>query len=166
MTLGDASAELRAALVDVITHGAYLLDERRFGEWIELTAPEFRYRIEAYSPDIRKEMTWLDHDRSGMAALIELLPKHHVDGADLLRHVSVGQVVLEGAERARALSAVAIFSTARDTGDAHVDGGSSRLFLTGRYHDQFVRAGERWLLSARSVRIQTRQLGLGSHLFP
>ncbi len=95
MTTRAATAELRAQLTDLIARSAFLLDERRFGEWVDLTAIDFRYRIHAYSPDIRREMTWLDHDRAGMVALIELLPKHHVDGADLLRQVSVGQVLSE-----------------------------------------------------------------------
>ena len=162
----SGSAELRAQLTDVIAQSALLLDERRFGDWLELTARDFRYRIEAYSPDIRREMTWLDHDRAGMIALIELLPKHHVDGAYLLRHVSVGQVSSEGDTQASAVSSLSLFHTALDIGDAHVDGGSSRLFLVGRYHDRFTRQGEHWRLSQRVVRLQTRQLGVGSHLFP
>ncbi len=59
-----------------------------------------------------------------------------------------------------------IFYTARDIGDAHLEGGSSRLFLVGRYHDRFRLEGEHWRLSERTVRLQTRQLGVGSHLFP
>jgi len=161
-----AAAELRAELTDVVARSAFLLDEHRFGEWVDLTAADFRYRIQAYSPDIRREMTWLDHDRAGMVALIELLPKHHVDGADLLRQVSVGHVLSESPTEASSVSSLSIFYTARDIGDAHVDGGSSRLFLVGRYHDRFRREGEHWRLSERTVRLQTRQLGVGSHLFP
>jgi methanesulfonate monooxygenase small subunit len=159
-------AELRAALSNVIAEGALLLDERRFGEWIDLTASAFRYRIQAYSHDIRRDMTWLDHDRNGMIALIELLPKHHVDGGDWLRQVGVGKVTAEGDGTASAVSSLAVFHTARDIGDAHVDGGSSRLLLVGRYHDRFVEEDGRWLLTERVVRLQTRQLGVGSHLFP
>jgi methanesulfonate monooxygenase small subunit len=161
-----SQAELRAALANVIAESAWLLDERRFGEWVDLTAPSFRYRIEAYSHDIRKNMTWLDHDRGGMIALIELLPKHHVDGGDWLRQVSVGNVSAEGAGAASAVSSLAVFHTAKDVGDAHVEGGSSKLLLVGRYHDRFLHDGARWLLTERVVRLHTRQLGVGSHLFP
>jgi methanesulfonate monooxygenase subunit beta len=159
-------AELRAELTNVVAESAQLLDERRFGEWVDLAAPSFRYRIEAYSHDIRKNMTWLDHDRAGMVALIELLPKHHIDGGDWLRQVSVGRVDSEGPSSARAVSSLAVFHTVRDIGDAHLEGGSSRLLLVGRYHDRFEHDGARWLLSERVVRLQTRQLGVGSHLFP
>lgn len=161
-----SDAELRAALGDLVAEGAQLLDERRFGEWIDLTSASLRYRIEAYSHDIRKNMTWLDHDRSGMVALIELLPKHHTDGGDWLRQVSLGKVSIEAAGRASAVSSLAVFHTTRDVGNAHVQGGSSRLLLVGRYHDRFEHDGTRWLLSERVVRLQTRQLGVGSHLFP
>lgn len=159
-------AELRAALSDLVADSAQLLDERRFGEWLDLTAASFHYRIEAYSHDIRKNMVWLDHDRNGMVALIELLPKHHTDGGDWLRQVSVGKVEAEGPSAASAVSSLAAFHTARDIGDAHVEGGTSRLLLVGRYHDRFTHDGARWLLSERVVRLQTRQLGVGSHLFP
>lgn len=161
----SASWQLRGPLTELVCESARLLDERRFGEWLDLSAPEFRYRIESYSPELRRDMTWLDHDRAGMTALIELLPKHHVDGSDLLRHVSVGRIDAEG-DRASSTSSLAIFRTARDVGDVHVDGGSSQLFLVGHYRDKFRLAGERWLLSERVVRVQTRELGTGSHLFP
>lgn len=158
--------ELRAALANLVAESAQLLDEKRFGEWLDLTAPSFRYRIEAYSHDIRREMIWLDHDRAGMIALIELLPKHHIDGGDWLRHVSLGKVEREGPTTASAVSSLVVFQTVRDVGDAHVEGGSSRLHLVGRYHDFFEHDGQRWLLQSRSVRLQTRQLGVGTHLFP
>ncbi|HYQ16366.1 MAG TPA: nuclear transport factor 2 family protein [Polyangiaceae bacterium] len=159
-------AELRAEISNLISDSAQLLDERRFGDWIDLTAPSFRYRIEAYSHDIRKNMTWLDHDRGGMIALIELLPKHHIDGGDWLRQVSVGKVTLDAPSAASAVSSLAVFHTARDIGDSHLEGGSSRLLLVGRYHDRFEHDGQRWWLAERVVRLQTRQLGVGSHLFP
>jgi len=161
-----SDAELRAELSNLVAEGAQLLDERRFGEWIDLTAAAFRYRIEAYSHDLRKNMTWLDHDRNGMVALIELLPKHHVDGGDWLRQVSLGTVNREGPTSARATSSLAVFHTVVDVGNSHVDGGSSRLLLVGRYHDRFEHDGARWRLRERDVRLHTRQLGVGSHLFP
>jgi hypothetical protein len=79
--------------------------------------------------------------------------------------------VLEAADTAAAeavavTSSVSIFHTVLDVGDAHVDGGSSQLFAVGRYHDRFRLEGQRWLLVERRVKLHTRQLGVGSHLFP
>jgi methanesulfonate monooxygenase small subunit len=156
--------ELRAALEDVIYTGCLHLDELRFDAWLELAAPELRYRITAYSPEIRKEMTWLEHDRSGLAALFELLPRHHVNHAQWLRHAVLYQVVQEASDLARAVTSLAIHQTVVDVGDAHVDAGATRIFAVGRYHDRLRLDHGRWLLADRTVRLETRQLGIGTHL--
>lgn len=158
--------ELRAAIEEVVYRNAMFLDELRFKEWLAATAAEFRYRIQAYSPELRKDMVWLDHDRAGMAALIELLPKHHVDRADWFRHVVLNTVTPRPDGSVESVSSFAIFHTIVDVGDVHVEGGQTRLFAVGRYHDRFRSEGGEWLLSERVVKLHTRQLGLGSHLFP
>lgn len=159
-------AALRAEIEEAVYTGCLLLDELRFGPWLELTGPELRYRIQAYSPDIRKRMTWLDHDRRSLAALLEIVPRHHVDGAQWLRHAVVYTVAAEAVDVARAVSSLAIFHTAVDVGDAHLDGGSSRLFAVGRYRDRFRRERGHWLLAERTVVLETRQLGIGTHFIP
>lgn len=160
------SADLRAGIEEVLYAGCLFLDELRFANWLELTAAELRYRIQAYSPDIRKQMTWLDHDRRGLAALLEILPRHHVDGAQWIRHVVLYTVTREEPDHVRAVSSLAIFHTVVDVGDSHLEGGSSRLFAVGRYHDRFRREAGRWLLAERTVKLETRQLGIGTHLIP
>jgi methanesulfonate monooxygenase subunit beta len=157
---------VREAIADTIHAAALALDDLDFEGFLALTAPELRYRIEAYSPEIRKSMTWLDHDRASLAGLIELLPRHHVDSAQWLRLVSVARVTSGGPRLARAVSSVAFYHTVVDVGDVHVDGGSSRLFAIGRYHDELVLDGGRWLLAERRVKLATRQLGIGTHLLP
>jgi methanesulfonate monooxygenase small subunit len=159
-------SERRAAVEDVVYRSSLYLDELRFGEWLDLTTPDFHYRIQAYSPELRKDMTWLEHDRAGMAALVELLPRHHVNGAKWHRHTVLYTLEFEAGERVNAVSSITIHHTQTDVGDAHAEGGSSRLFLVGRYHDRLRHDGERWWLEDRSVRVDTRQLGVGSHLFP
>lgn len=156
--------ELRLALEDAIYTGCLHLDEQRFEAWLELAAPELRYRITAYSPEIRKEMTWLDHDRRGLAALFELLPKHHVNHAQWLRHAVVYHVVEEAPDLVRAVTSLAVYHTVRDVGDVHVDAGATRVFAVGRYHDRLRLEHGRWLLAERTVRLETRQLGIGTHL--
>ncbi len=156
-------AELRAAIEDIVYAGCEELDDGRFSAWLESTAPEFRYRIQAYSPDIRREMVWLDHDRRALAAMIDLLPKHHLDGAQWLRQAVVRTVAADGDDGVRAVSALAIFHTVVDVGDVHIDGGSSRLFAVGRYYDRFRAIEGRWRLVERTVKLDTRQLGVGSH---
>ena len=65
--------ERRAIAEDLIYGGVSLLDERRWDDWLELTTRDFRYQIGAYSPEIRKEMTWLEHDREGLRTQFALL---------------------------------------------------------------------------------------------
>jgi methanesulfonate monooxygenase small subunit len=151
---------------DVVYAGCLYLDDSQFGRWLELTAPEFRYRIQAYSPELRKEMTWLDRSRSELAALFELLPKHHIDGAKWSRHAVVYSASQATDGSLRAVSSVALFHTAVDIGDVQLESGSSRLFAVGRYEDRLRLESGRWLLSERTVRLDTRQLGVGTHLIP
>lgn len=159
-------SERRGEVEQVVYQSSLYLDELRFGEWLDLTAPDFHYRIQAYSPELRKDMIWLEHDRAGMAALIELLPRHHVNGAQWHRHTVLYTLTREADDRVSAVSSLTVHHTQIDVGDALAEGGSSRLFLVGRYHDRLRYDGERWLLEDRSVRVDTRQLGVGSHLFP
>jgi methanesulfonate monooxygenase small subunit len=147
----------------VIYRGAALLDERRFDDWLQLTAANFHYRIGAYSPEIRKEMTWLEHDRDGLRAQFELLGKHHLDHAIWFRQAVVQEVLQESAQTLRTITRLVIFQTAVDVGDVHVESGSTRLFAVARYHDQLVLEDGRWLLADRYARLDTRQLGIGTH---
>jgi methanesulfonate monooxygenase subunit beta len=155
---------LRSAIEDVIYAGVLHLDAQRFEAWLALSTPTFTYRIVAYSPELRKDMTWLEHDRSGLAGLFELIPKHHVDHAQWHRQAVLYSLEEDDSDGLRATTSFAVYRTSLDAGDSHVDGGSSQLFVVGRYHDRLVLLDGRWQLAERSVRLETRQLGLGSHL--
>jgi methanesulfonate monooxygenase subunit beta len=164
MTLTLSRSELRAAIEDVVYTGCLLQDEQQFQAWLELTAPELTYRIKAYSPEIRRDMTWLEHDRAGLVALFELLPKHHVNHAQWQRHATVYQVTADSPTEVRAVTSLAVHQTVLDVGDAHVDAGASSVFAVGRYLDSFRSIDGRWLLTERTVRLDTRLLGIGTHL--
>ncbi|MEY4508762.1 MAG: methanesulfonate monooxygenase subunit beta [Pseudomonadota bacterium] len=164
MTQNPSRAELRAAVEDVVYTGCLLQDQLAFSAWLELTAPELTYRITAYSPEIRRDMTWLEHDRAGLIALFELLPKHHVNHAQWQRHATVYQVTVESPTTLRAVTSLVVHHTVLDVGDAHVDAGATSVFAVGRYLDSFRLEQGRWLLSERTVRLETRQLGIGTHL--
>lgn len=159
-----SKAELRAQVEELIYTGCLLQDALEFRAWLELCAAELRYRIQTFSPEIRKDMTWLEHDRESLLALFELLPKHHVDHAQWHRHASVYQVVSEAPDSLRAVTSLAVHHTLVDVADAHRDAGSTRLFAVAHYHDRFRLEHGRWLLSERTVRLHTRQLGIGTHL--
>ena len=161
--MSASTHELRGLAEELIYRGAALLDQRRFDDWLQLTAAKFHYRIGAYSPEIRREMTWLEHDREGLRAQFELLGKHHLDHAIWFRHAVLQEVSQESASSLRAITRLAIYRTAVDVGDVHVESGSTRLFAVARYHDHLVLEDGRWLLADRLARLDTRQLGIGTH---
>ncbi len=151
--------DVDSAVRGLIYRSCLRLDEGDFPGWLDLCAPELRYTITAYSPEIRKEMTWLDHDRDGMEGLFKMLPKHNSDHSPLTRHASVYVVDLDDEENeATAITSVVVYRTA-------MDGGATDLFAVGKYFDTVSLEGETPLLAGRNVRLDTRELGIGSH-FP
>jgi len=153
----------RAGIEQAIYRGLLQLDARQFLQWLDGTTPDFRYRIEAHSHELRRPMTWLAHDREGLRALIELLPKHHTNRAVWTRHATVYTVDSAGQDAFDVVTQLAVYHTLVDVGDAHAQAGSSHLFAVGRYHDTVRLVGGTWLLAERTVRLDTLQLGIGSH---
>ncbi len=56
------------------------LDEEDFAGYLDLCAVDFHYRITAHSPELRKEMIWLDHDRTGLAAAYRAASRFRREG--------------------------------------------------------------------------------------
>ena len=134
------------------------LDDKQFNAYLELCDPAYHYKITAYSPEIRKDMTWLEHDKAGMQALFANLPKHNSDQSPLTRHVTVYTVKEDAATRqAQVISALQVFKTS-------LDGGATELFAVGKLHDQISLTDAGPKLLAREVRLQTRMLGFGYHI--
>lgn len=145
---------------DLIGRSCMLLDDERFDQWLELCAPEMRYTIETYSPEIRREMTWLNLDRTGLAQLFGTLRHHERDPGTLVRHPSILDLKIDAdGLRANAMTSVMIARTAAD--------GATGLFAVARYYDIFSTMGASPLLAARRVQLFTRILmsdSGGSHL--
>ena len=134
------------------------LDDKQFNAYLELCDPAYHYKITAYSPEIRKDMTWLEHDKAGMQGLFTNLPKHNSDQSPLTRHVTVYTVKEDAATRqAQVISALQVFKTS-------LDGGATELFAVGKLHDQISLTDAGPKLLAREVRLQTRMLGFGYHI--
>ena len=148
----------RHAITELICNSCMALDDKQFNAYLELCDPAYHYKITAYSPEIRKDMTWLEQDKAGMQALFANLPKHNSDQSPLTRHVSVYTVKEDAAARqAQVVSALQVFKTS-------LDGGATELFAVGKLHDlvSLTDAGPKLL--AREVRLQTRMLGFGYHI--
>lgn len=146
----------RVAIEEVVYRSCLLLDDRDFDGYLGLCDENFRYSIVAHSPEIRKDMTWLDHDKAGMHTLLTQLPRHNSDHSPLSRHVTVYTVDANGTE-AQVVSALQVFKT-------DLDGGVSRLFAVGRYTDTVKLNGGAPKLLKRVVKLDTRMLGIGYHI--
>jgi methanesulfonate monooxygenase subunit beta len=143
---------------ELVYRAALALDASDYGKFMALCAPDFRYTIAAYSPEIRREMTWLDHDKAGLEHLFTTLPRHNSDGAPLTRHVTVYTVDLEaGGQEASIVTALQVFQT-------RLDGGATGLLAVGKIHDRARLTSGGALLTRRRIQLDTRQLGIGTHI--
>ena len=148
----------RHAISELICTSCMTLDDKQFSAYLDLCDPAYTYKITAYSPEIRKDMTWLEHDKTGMQGLFTTLPKHNSDQSPLTRHVTVYTVKEDaGTQQAQVVSALQVFKTS-------LDGGATELFAVGKLHDLISLAGAVPKLLAREVRLQTRMLGFGYHI--
>ncbi len=153
-----SAASARAAVESLIYRSSLLLDAGDFDGFLGLCHPDFRYAIHAHSPEIRRDMVWMDLDKAGLATLFRNLPRHNSDHAPLSRHVTVYTVSVTAAgDQAGAVSALQVFQTA-------LDGGRTELFAVGKIHDVARVAGDDATLLSRIIRLDTRLLGIGSHI--
>jgi methanesulfonate monooxygenase small subunit len=148
--------EQRKQIEELVYRSCMALDERDFKGFLELCDAGFRYKVTVYSPEIRKEMVWLDHDRAGMETLFTNLPRHNSDHSPLVRHATVYTVKMNGST-AEVVSALQVFRT-------QLDGGATELYGVARLIDTVKLDGGSPKLAQRVVRMETRQLGFGSHI--
>ena len=149
-------SEQRQAIEELVYRSCLALDAKDYKAFLALCEEDFRYTISTYSPEIRREMVWLDHDRKGMETLFTNLPRHNSDHSPLTRHVTV-YTVDEKAGGAEVVSALQVFKT-------ELDGGATGLFAVGRFHDTVKLNGAGPRLARRMVRLETRLLGYGYHI--
>ena len=150
------NTEKRKAVEELVYRSCLALDGQDYKAFLALCDENFRYSISTYSPEIRREMVWLDHDRKGMETLFTNLPRHNSDHSPLTRHATVYTVEEKGTE-AEVVSALQVFKT-------QLDGGATELFAVGRFHDTVKLEGASAKLKKRVVRLETRLLGYGYHI--
>lgn len=150
------SSEQRQAIEELVYRSALALDTRDFKAFLALCDEPFRYAITTHSPEIKRDMVWLEHDRKGMETLFTNLPRHNSDHSPLTRHVTVYTVDATEAQ-ANVVSALQVFRT-------QLDGGATELFAVGRFHDTVKLGGAQPKLAERIVKLDTRLLGYGYHI--
>ena len=148
--------EQRQAIEELIYRSCLALDDRDFKGFMALCEEDFRYTISTYSPEIRRDMVWLDHDRKGLDTLLTNLPRHNSDHSPVTRHATVYTVDIDG-DTANVVSALQVFRT-------QLDGGASELFAVGRFQDTVKLNGGAPKLAKRVVKLDTRLLGYGYHI--
>lgn len=149
-------SEQRQAIEELVYRSCLALDGRDFKAFLDLCDEAFRYTITTHSPEIKRDMVWLDHDRKGMETLFTNLPRHNSDHSPLTRHATVYTVDLAGVH-ANVVSAIQVFRT-------QLDGGATELFAVGRFHDVVKLDGAQPKLVRRVVKLDTRLLGYGYHI--
>ena len=145
------------AIREVVYRTCTALDAEDFDAFMDLCAPDLDYRVTAFSPEIRKEMTWLDQDYDGMRALLDMVPQHLKRLGTLKRHVSIYFMEDDASAKTAAITSSFIVT--------HTDPeGRSQLFVAGTYFDEVYYSGDRPLLKKRKAHLETRDLGIGSHI--
>ncbi len=152
------AANLEQGVSELVYRTCMLLDEMDFDGYLDLCAPEFRYRIVAWSPELRKQMVWKDVDKTEMKHHLELVPKHVRDKSSLTRFPVVYAINRSSdGKRATVVSGLQVFKT-------KLDGGETKLYGIGRLNDVVaIKNGSLRLLS-REVRLETRQFGTGTQI--
>lgn len=150
--------EQRQAVEELVYRSCLALDDKDWKGFMGLCDADFRYTITTFSPEIRRDQVWLDHDRAGMDTLFTQLPRHNSDHSPLTRHATVYTVGYDaGKSEANVVSALQVFRTA-------LDGGATELFAVGRFIDTVRLKQEGAKLARRVVKLDTRLLGYGYHV--
>jgi methanesulfonate monooxygenase subunit beta len=160
-TLADNA---RALVQDTVYRATIALDDQKWDEFLALCADDFYYAIKSFSPEINRDMIYLQHDRKGLKSLLDLLPKHNTDHSPLRRHTVLYTVdVSPDGREAKAVSSFVVYQNMLDGANSHIDSGESRLFLVGKYYDTLTLENGMARFVTRDVRLDNRRLDKGSH---
>jgi len=142
----------------VLFRASTALDREDFPTFLACCTEDFSYKITAYSPEIRKDMTWFAQDFHGMKEILDTIHKHNRDRTPIVRHWSTQEVApSDVADTFDVTSTLQVYRTA-------LDGGETSLYAVGRYLDTVRLSSGQALLVRREVRLDTRMLGVGYHI--
>tara|TARA_B100002051_G_C16732935_1_gene639400 strand:+ start:1238 stop:1690 length:453 start_codon:yes stop_codon:yes gene_type:complete len=142
-------------IVNFIHKSCFLLDEEDFDGFLKICSKNFEYKITAFSPEINKEMIWMDEDHTSFKNLLVMVNSHLRRLGRLTRHISVGQVHRK-TDKILINSSFIIIHTDLE--------GKSNIFGVGRYNDVIISTKSSVLLKSREAYLETRDLGIGSHV--
>ena len=155
--------EREKAVRELIARTCLTMDAYDFNSYLDLCHEDFQYTITTYSPELRKDILWLDHDKVVMKTLLDVLPLHasdHFLRLTMSRHLSVYTVDYSDADtRASVVSGLQVFNTAKD-------GGVTELLSVAKYFDKVALEDGKASMLSREVRLDTRMLGETGSLIP
>ncbi|MFQ5786302.1 MAG: aromatic-ring-hydroxylating dioxygenase subunit beta [Alphaproteobacteria bacterium] len=158
------ATEVADAVKDTIYKACLLLDDEKWGDFLELCDEDFQYAIKAYSPEINYDMMYFMGDRKELKTMLDMLPKHNTDHSPLKRHATVYTVDVEkDGKTATAVTSLVVYQNMLDGINSHVDAGENHLFLIGKYIDRFRMENGTVKFFEREVRLDTRRLDKGTH---
>ena len=155
--MNSANPGARVLVEELVYRTCLALDALDFNVYLALCDENYHYVIGAYSPEIKKEMTWLEHDMAGMQLLFKNLPKHNSDKSMLSRHASVYTVEFTDDTHADVVSGLQVYRTT-------LDGGATELFAVGKMRDKVVLGADGARLLERRIKLDTRMFGIGFHI--
>ena len=160
-----APFETMQSLQTLVYKSCLLLNAERWNDFLGLCDPDvFRYRIENYSPEIRRNQCWADRDYKGMKAIFDLMPRHNTDHSQLTRQAIVYTVDYDETNRkAIVTSGLTVYKTQLDGTYSHIESGQTRVYAVGIYEDRINFTKNQPWLAERTVRLDTRQLDIGTH---
>ncbi len=153
----DALASWRdeQAIRDLVARTAVRLDREDFAGWLELFEAGAEYELCAYSPEIRRTMSWWKSGRAALEKQLREIPQHERDTASRLHVLGPVLVELDG-DRAHAETPFALFRTLPD--------GETRLYVVGRYEDDVVKKSGTWFYARHRNILETRVIDAFTHL--
>lgn len=153
MSLPEVSFEAARSLVAT---ACLALDEEDFCSFLACCSDDFHYTIRVHSPELRRDMTWLEHDLAGMQGLLEGVRDHLRRQGRLLRHLGASVLVEASAQHTVLDTSVLVLHTDLE--------GVTRVWAAGRYRDAVAAGADGARLLNRRVQLHTRDLGTGSHV--
>ena len=131
------------------------LDDHDFEGFLNLCVKGFKYTIKVFSPELLKDMVWLEHDYEGLKVLFEELPDHLQRNEKISRQLSY-PLVETSAKKIKVTTNFCIYKTDLD--------GKSSIFCIGNYIDNVCYINNKYFLKERVVHLETRDLGIGLHV--
>lgn len=149
----------------MIYKSCLLMNEEAWSEFMQLCDPQaFRYCVVNYSPEMRREQCWADRDYKSMMSCFKFMPKHNSDHSKFTRQATLYTLDFDHQKNeARAVSGLSIYKTQLDGTNSHRESGMTSIYAVGTYEDVIRLADEQPKFLARTVRLDTRQLDVGSH---